>query len=422
MHIGIVLSGVGMLDTANRAEDAEKPVLVSPLPIWAMGFGWAPVGVGGAVTLMAIPQLLSALQVPEAKVAALTAFALAPGFVAFLFGPLLDWRFRRKSYAICGYLLGGLGLVMALLSLSNLAALAFWEFLAQLSISVGSCALGGWFSSLVPKTQSGALGAWMTVWNIGMGGATAMVAVPLIRGTSLEIGALLLGVWSTAAIILLAFLPCKAADGRLAHESIKAFASDVAAILKQPIVLWTLLIFLSPVASFTLTNVVGGLGRDFSTSEQTVSLLLGVGAVIAGIVGSLAMPLVERWVAPRNLYLWLGLIGAIGSTLIIFGARTPLSFAIAVLHENIFQAAAFAVGYAIILRTIGPDDPLAATQYSLLFSASCLPLTYMQVADAQGYGLGGVSGAFLMDAGISAAACPVLFAVLRRFRRLIPPG
>jgi len=407
---------------ADSISGGEQPALISPFPIWLLGFGWAPVGVGGAVTLLAMPQLLSAMHVPEAQVAALTAFALAPGFVAFLFGPLLDWRFRRKSYAIGFYLLGGLGLVMSLLSESNLSALAFWEFTAQLAISVGACALGGWFSSLVPKAQSGALGAWMTVWNIGIGGATAVVAVPLIRATSLTTGALLLGLWSTAAVILLVFLPCKPADGRLAHESIKAFAGDVAAILKKRIVLWTLLIFLSPAASFALTNVVGGLGRDFSTSEQTVSLLLGFGAIIAGVIGSLAMPLVERWVAPRNLYLWVGLVGAIGTALIILLPRTPLSYGIAAMHECIFQAAAFSVCYAIILRTIGPDDPLAATQFSLLSSAFCLPLTYMQVADAQGYAMGGVTGAFMMDAIISAAACLLLLAIFHHYRRIIPPG
>jgi len=410
------------METASAAESLEKPGLISPLPIWLMGFGWAPIGVGGAVTLLAMPQLLAALHVPEANVAALTAFALAPGFVAFIFGPLLDWRFRRKSYAIGFFLLGGLGLFMALISVGNLAALAFWEFMAQLAISIGANALGGWLSSLVPKKQSGALGAWMTVWNIGIGGATAIVAVPLIRATSLTTGALLLGAWSAAAVILLAFLPCKPADGRLAHESIKAFASDVAAILKLRIVLWTLLIFVSPAASFALTNVVGGLGRDFSTAEEMVSLLLGFGGLFAGIVGSLAMPLIERRVAPRSLYLWLGLIGAIGSVLIIALPRSPLSFSIAVLHENIFQAAAFAVSYAIILRTIGPDDPLAATQFSLLSSAFCLPLTYMQVADAQGYGMDGAAGAFAMDAAISATACVLLLMVFHHFRRIIPPG
>jgi PAT family beta-lactamase induction signal transducer AmpG len=134
------------------------------------------------------------------------------------------------------------------------------------------------------------------------------------------------------------------------------------------------------------------------------------------------MPVIERFVAPRNLYLWVGLIGAIGSALIIALPRIPLSYGIAAMHESIFQAAAFSVCYAIILRTIGPDDPLAATQFSLLSSAFCLPLTYMQVIDAQGYALGGVSGAFLMDATISGAACLALLAIFHHFRRIIPAG
>lgn len=417
VHIGIVLIlGQGM---AALAAEAERK---APLPVWLMGLGYAPVGIGGAVTLMALPQLLSSQHVPEATIASLTAFALAPGFVAFLFGPLLDWRLPRKSYAISFYLLGGLGLCMALLSTANLAMLAFWEFAAQLAITIGANALGGWYSSLVPKKQSGSLGAWFSVWNIGAGGATAMVAVPLIRALSLEAGAVLLGLWAATPILLLLFLPCKAADGRLAHESIKAFARDVSAILKSPIVLWTLLLFVSPAASFALTNVMGGLGRDFSTPEATVSLVLGTGGLVAGIFGSLVMPLIERWVAPRSLYLYVGIVGAAGTLILLGLPRVPGVFAAAVLHENIFQAAAFSVCYAITLRTIGPDDPFAATQFSLLQSAFCLPLTYMQVADAQGYGLGGVSGAFLMDAGISGTACILLFFVFRHFRKVMPPA
>ena len=408
-------------------EEAEKILArtaepVSPLPVWVMGLGWAPVGIGGAVTLMAVPQLLAARHVSEPVIASLTAFALAPGFVAFLFGPLLDWRFRRKTYAIFFYLLGGAGLVMTLTSTANLVALAFWEFMAQLAITIGSCALGGWFSSIVPKKESGALGAWFTVWNIGVGGATAMAAVPLVRATSVETGALVLGVWASLVVFLLAFLPCKPADGRLARESIQAFARDVMAILKSRLVLWTLLIFVSPVASFSLVNVVAGLGRDYATSEQMVSLLLGVGGMIAGVVGSLAMPVIERWITPRKLYLWLGLVGAVITLTVAALPHLPVSYAVAVLLENIFQAAGFAVAYAVTLRTIGPDDPLAATQFALLNSAICLPLTYMQLIDAQGYAFGGPLGAFVTDAVISGVACLILFALLRRFGKRIPAG
>ncbi|GAA0548193.1 PAT family beta-lactamase induction signal transducer AmpG [Rhizomicrobium palustre] len=403
-------------------ELAPETTHVSPVPVWVMGAGFAPVGIGAAVTLMAMPQLLAARHVPEPTIASLTAFALFPGFVAFLLGPLLDWRLPRKSYAISCYILGGIGLFMALLSTANLTALAFWEFFAMLAISVGSNAVGGWFSSLLSKKDAGTLGAWFTVWNIGVGGATAMAVVPLVRATSLDVGAVVFGVWAAAVVLLLFFLPCKPADGRLARESVTRFAADVAKILKSRLVLWTLLIFLSPVASFALVNVLGGLGHDFSAPEQFVSLLLGLGGIIAGVFGSLLMPVLERWIHPRMLYLALGMVGAVGTALIAGLPHNAGSYGVAVLWENIFQAAGFSVAYAVILRTISQDSPLAATQFSLLSSAICLPLTYMQVVDAQGYAHGGPEGLFLTDAAITGLAALGLFVVFKKFRRFIPAG
>lgn len=405
----------------QEMQDSTAAVKTS-LPVFILGLGWAPVGLGCAITFMAIPQLLAAQNIAADRIAALTAFAVAPGFVAFLFGPLLDWRLKRKSYAIGFYLLGAVLLAAALLSTANLALLAALEFFAQLALTIGSVALGGWFSALVPKEKSGALGAWFTVWNIGMSGAAAMATVPLIRATSLGLGAGVIALWTAAPVLLLAVLGCKPADNRLARESIRAFSGDVAAILKSKLVLWTLLIFLSPVASFTMINLLGGLGNDFKTPEATVSLLLGTGGVIAGIFGSLAMPVIERWVAPRFLYLWVGLVGACFSLAIAFLPHNAGSFALAVLIENIGQAAGFSVAYAIMLRTIKADDPLAATQFALMNSAICLPLTYMQVFDGQGYALLGVKGAFLMDGAVSACAALALLAVFTIFKKVIPPG
>lgn len=404
---------VGLIDVTPPAEPKLPPV-------WLLGMGYVPVGVGSAVTLMALPQLLAAQRVPEPIIASITALALAPGFVAFIFGPLLDWRFRRKTYAIIFTLLGGIGLAAALLSTGNLAAVGFWGFFAMLAISIGSGAVGGWFSTLISKEDAGKLGAWFTACNIGSGGICTMFAVDLIRATSFVFGAVVFGILGASAVLLFVLLPCKPADGRLAHESLKAFASDVASTLRSRSILWSLLLFLSPAASFALTNVIAGLGRDFSTSEQTVGVLVGLGGMIAGVIGSLAMPKLERYIPPRFLYLSIGLVGAFGTLLILLLPRLPFAFTVAVLSENVCQSAAFAVAYAITLRAVGQNNPLAATQFALLASAMCLPLTYMQVLDGQGYALGHVQGAFLMDAGISGGASIVLMIVLRKFRRFIP--
>jgi PAT family beta-lactamase induction signal transducer AmpG len=280
--------------------------------------------------------------------------------------------------------------------------------------------VGGWFSTLIPTSQAGNLGAWFTAWNIGAGGLCAMFAVNLIRATSLGVGAAVLALLAGSAVLLMILLSCGPADKRLAHESIMAFAREVALSLRSRNVLWSLLLFLSPAASFALTNILGGLGRDFSTSEHLVGVLAGIGGMIAGLVGSLAMPLVERRIPLRHLYLTIGIVGAGWTIMILFLPRGTPAFALAILGEFLCQAAAFSVVYAITLRTVGENNPLAATQFSLLSAAMCVPLTYMQVLDGQGYALGQTTGAFLMDAGISGAASLVLMAVLWKFRRVLP--
>lgn len=370
--------------------------------------------------MVALPQLLAADGIPADTIATITAAAVAPGFVSFVFGPLLDWRLKRKTYAIVFTLLGALGLFAALLSKGNLGVLAFWEFFAQLMITVGCNAVGGWFSTLVPEQKAGALGAWFTAWNIGAGGLTSIFAVSLIRATSLGAGAALLTLWAAGAVLLFLVLPCRAADGRLARESVKAFAVDTLTSIRSPRVLWSLLLFLSPAASFALTNILGGLGRDFATSEYLVGLMTGVGAMIAGVIGSLAMPLVERKIPLRPLYPLIGIVGAICTLIVCALPRDPTAFAAAVLVQYTFQAAAFSVVYGITLRTVGENNPLAATQFSLLSAAMCLPLTYMQVIDGRGYAFGGTTGAFLTDAGIGFTASAVLLLVLWRWRKSLP--
>jgi PAT family beta-lactamase induction signal transducer AmpG len=191
----------------------------------------------------------------------------------------------------------------------------------------------------------------------------------------------------------------------------------VLALLRNRSVLLTLLLFVMPAASFALTNTLGGLGHDFNTPEKLVGLIGGVGVAIAGVVGSLMIPQLNKRIEPRPLYLLVGGFGALFTLTLAALPRTPATFGLAMLGENVFQAAAFSVQNVIILRTIGHDNPLAATQFGLLIAASSVPLSYMQVIDGQAYGLGAVGGSYLADALISGGACALLALLLWMLRR-----
>jgi len=385
-----------------------------------MGFGLLPLGASGAVMLITVPQLLAANHVPEQQIASITAFGLMPGFFSFILAPLLDWRFSRQVYAIAFAVLGALCTFAALLFIRDLALVAGFLFAMNLAISLSTAAVGGWFGNLTRTEDKSTLGAWFTVANLGGGGLVAAMAIYLLRDLPYAVGAGLLSLVVVAALPLLFWVPCPPADGRLASESFREFARDLMALLRSRLVLLTLLLFLMPAASFALTNTLGGLGRDFSTSEKMVGLITGTGVAIAGVAGSLLIPRLSTWIPPRPLYLLVGGGGAAFTLILALLPHTSTTFGLALLGENVFQAAAFSVQNIIMLRIIGHDNPLAATLFGLFTAATILPLSCMQIIDGQAYGLGGVNGSYLADALVSGGACAALALLLWFLRRTIP--
>jgi PAT family beta-lactamase induction signal transducer AmpG len=372
--------------------------------------------VNGALLLITMPQLLAAQHAPASRIAAITAMALAPGFVSFLMAPLLDWRFSRRIWAVIFTLLTAVCGAAAFLFVQRLEVLPVFFFLSNLGAYLVAAACGGWFGEIVARERQGALGSWFAAVNIASGGLAAAIAIPIFRGLPEPLGAILLGGLSLIALPLLLATPCPPADARLAREGVVAFGRDVLRVVRQPIVLWTLLLFLSPATAFALTNALSGFAHDFHTSEALAGLIGGMGVCVAGVVGSLLATRLGAGLRPRVLYLWLGLLGAGFSFLLIVLPRTPAMFGAAMLGENIFQAAAFAVSNVISLNSLGEDNPLAATQFGLLFASSAVPLTYMQVIDGAAFTAHGLNGGLFADAALTAIACLVLALILYVFR------
>ena len=122
----------------------------------------------------------------------------------------------------------------------------------------------------------------------------------------------------------------------------------------------------------------------------------------------------ERYISP-----WGGL-GALFTLGLLALPHNPASFGTAMLAENFFQGAAFSVQNIIILRGIGHNNPLAATQFGLLTAAMSLPLDYMQMIDGNAYAMfGGVNGSYLADSLVSGAFCVILGLTIWFFRAKI---
>ena len=95
------------------------------------------------------------------------------------------------------------------------------------------------------------------------------------------------------------------------------------------------------------------------------------------------------------------------------GSRSRIAF----LGENVVQALSFTAAVAICFATIGRNNPLAATQFSLLTSATVIPILYMGLLDGRVYDSHGLARMYLIDGGLSISACIIMATVMWLFAR-----
>lgn len=398
-----------------------------------MGLSNAPFGLVSGFIVLPLPQMLAAQGVPELKIAAISAACFSPGFWVFLLGPLLDVRFSRRWYATFFALLSGIGLTIALLLRAHLLWLEVALMLAYAAGALSSNALGGWLAGIVAEIaatkgdstnhESAWLGAWTQVGFFLGNGLMAGLAGECLRLLPLSIAAPLLGslLFLPAAIFPWIPLPEAATDGaagQLQHQLRQGFTQlfqELRQLLQRSEVLLTLLLFVAPTGSFALSNQLSGIAHDFHASDAFVSRMGGLVLTVAGAAACLLLPLLARRIKALPLYLLIGTAGSSFTLLLLLLPKTPLTFALAFLGENCVQALSFTAAVAICFTTIGNKNPLAATQFSLLTSATVLPILYMGVLDGRVYGAHALAGMFLADGSLSLLACIAMAVVMSRF-------
>ena len=408
-------------------------------PVWLMGLSNAPIGLVGGFIVLPLPQMLAAQGVPEWKIAAVSAACLSPGFFVFLLGPILDLRFTRRFYATLFAALAGLCLTIGVLFRAHLLTLEISVLVAYAASVLSSNALGGWLAGVIPDVaaedhdnpnhEGARLSAWTQVGLFLGNGLMAALAAEGLRTLPLTLIAPLLGllVFLPASIFpWIPMLPIPAptdpdAPTRTVLSSFHNLFQELRALLKRREVLLTLLLFTAPTGSFALTNQLSGVAHDFHASDAFVGRMGGAVLSLAGAIGALLLPILARRIKALPLYLLIGTVGSFFTLTLRLLPRNPSTFAIAFLGENIVQALSFTACVAICFATIGRDNPLAATQFSLLTSATVLPILYMGILDGHTYTTHALSGMYLVDGGLSLIACILMALLMRRLARHSEP-
>jgi PAT family beta-lactamase induction signal transducer AmpG len=406
-------------------------------PVWLMGLSNATFGLVAGFIVVPLPQMLAAQGVNEARISAISAACLSPGFWVFLLGPVLDFRFSRRWYASVFAAIAGIGVMVAVLLRAHLLALEIALMLAYTSAVLSSNALGGWLACVLPQAaaedrddqnhERARLSAWTQVGNFIGNGLMAGLVGEALRTLPLAVAAFLLGALVVLPAAVFPWIPIPitgepdlpiAVASKPLTDSFNQLLREVITLLRRREVLLTLLLFIAPTGAFALTNQLSGIGADFHASEAFVSRMGGIVLTLAGAASCLLLPVFARWVKPLPLYLLIGTAGSLFTLAMLLLPHNPATFAIAFLAENVVQALSFTAAVAICFATIGSNNPLAATQFSLLTSATVLPILYMGVIDGRVYasvaGAGRIPAMYAVDGGLSLAACALMAVILWR--------
>jgi PAT family beta-lactamase induction signal transducer AmpG len=374
-------------------------------PPWLMGLSGASFGLLAGFLALTLPQALAAQHVPETTIAMISAVSFTPGFSVFLISPILDVRFSRRWYATVLTAVASVLTVICIMNLHHLLILGIAAVVGFAAVCLAYGALGGWLSTVSKKEDENRLSAWLTVTNVGSGGLMSIVGGELILHLPLPVAAFLLGGMIMLPTLIFPFIPAPGPDRRLASETFREFSAQVLALLRRRQVLIAIALFLAPCGTFSLVNILYGLGNDFHASPREVSLLGGAGVVLAAICGTLLFPTLAKRMPLRLLYLTIGAVGGLLTLILILLPRTAGTFALILIDQNMFQALAITCSVAIAFETIGPNNPLAATTFAVLNAAYNFPIAYMPMVDGWGYSLRGVTGALAIDAAIGITAC-----------------
>lgn len=366
-----------------------------------MGLTLSSFGLYGGFASVTFPSMLAAEGVPGGKIAAIVATILTPGFFTFLLAPMLDLWLPRRTYAVILTVLPAVAIAFTVTHITQVQLVTGVMLAGFLACSLLVAAIGGWMGSLIRKKDDSKLAAWMGVANTAGSGVMMAVAGAVVTRLHPQIAASVLAGMILLPMLIFPMVPAPGPDAKLASERYAEFFRELFALLTQRRVQIAMLLFVLPSSSFALTNVLGGIGADFSANERLVGLLGGAGAVAAGSVGSLLLPPLARKFALRPLYLGIGVTGALFTLSLLLLPRVPWTFAAAIAGENLFQSLANAAMAAIIFETMGPESPFAATLFSLLLAGANFAIFYMSIIDGRAYTWRGVTGSFAVDAAVS---------------------
>ena len=382
-----------------------------PTP-WLFGLLILPLGIYVGFIWTALPLLLSQAGLTIGQIARINATLQIPPILLFLWTPVVDVKLRRRTWLVIGAsataILFWLACQFGTAHVKLFTALLLFAGVAVALVPAGC---GGLMATMLSDSAQAKASGWNQAGSFGGGVLGAAVVLWLVGRFSLHAA----GFAAAALVVLPAFLAFTIAEpapiarswigGRFAQ-----FRKEAVALFRSPRRRWSVLLLVAPGSTCAAQTLLPALASQYGVGATGVLWTNGVaGGVVLGL-GALCSVLIPADWDRRLTYAGAGLTNAFAAILLLARNR-PSVYLWGTLLYLLTTGLCNARFVALVLDVIGPDDRDPSTWFSVLLSASNIPLASMTWLEGQSFTKFGTHGLFWTDAAVNLVVFTVVAAV-----------
>lgn len=363
-------------------------LLILPLGI-AVGFKFTP-----------LPFLLAQAGVPVYRIATIASIVHLPAVLVFLWAPLVDTRFRRRTWLVAGAVGSALGFSIAfpLIGATHLQLVTVLILAAGIGDSLVSASCGGLLVRTLSVPAQAKASAWLQAGQLGggaLGGALVLWLVSRVQ--PLTTGMILAVLIALPALMALTVAEPAPEPGPSFRDRLSRIASEIRALFRSPRRRWGAVLLISPAGTGAALGLLPAIASHYNVHAAGVMWVNGAAGGLLLALGALCGTLIPGDWDRRLTYAGAALTNAVGTLVLITANRASIYFAGTVLYllTNGFVWARFV---ALLVEVVGAETRDASTFYSALNAVGAIPLLFMIWLDGFGYNKFGTRGLLWTDA------------------------
>jgi MFS transporter, PAT family, beta-lactamase induction signal transducer AmpG len=375
--------------------------LIAPDAVISLGL------VGGALTF-----LLRNEGVNPGRAASISALIALPHAIYFLWGPITDFLFQRRTWLIIAAAAAAVFVLLAFHQprLSSPGGIALLFLCACFGV-LAPAACGGMMGELKSQLNRRRAGSFYQSGSLAIGAVAVFLVVTWSgRFTLASLGWLIALMIAAPALFALAAPSQPVVSGHPHHETAARIWHEFkSTFLRWEAIPYTLLVVF-PMNSGAMIGLLGELARDYRVSGSQVAWVNGIGGALLTTAGALCVSLIPVRVRAPIAFLLAGLTNAAVMVFLALAPMQPATYFTATVLNLFTIGAGCALFTGVVLEFLGGSGKSGSSRYAIINSLGNLPVVYMTWLDGRGYAHWGPRGMPAVDAVLSIVGATLLLA------------